>query len=462
MRKSTAFEDQTIVQGMGNRIAKHVLNENFKVEKSTFYVLDASGNVMATYDKEIDYERGETFFKLKEHVVYGSSRVGIRTHDIDLLGLQTQGLSMRSVHYSIGSRQYELSNHLGNVLSVVSDKVIPYFYGGGIKDMRADIRVAQDYSPFGVTLSRRNFSVSEGYSYGFNNMENDDEVKGDNNSYDFGARMYDTRLGRWLSPDMLEKKYPSLSTYCFTNNNPVINIDFDGNDWGASTKIESDGSKTITLKLTAAVLNSSDIAFDMNAFKGAVETQVKNTYSVSWNEEIGRKNVTKTINGKKQVVNEPVYRRVNVLVEVDLQVISDKSELKDNQHLLEIVKPEAAPGIYGMVNKMYGKEVILNSDFVPNMINGNDNNTIVHELGHSFGLRHIDQQVETLKDKERLESGGRGNPQYQGPISQSKNPNNAMFSGGSTYMNDRTSTKLNPWQIRAGLKLLKNGHLNKK
>jgi len=44
---------------MGNRIAKHVLDQNFDLVKSTFYVLDATGNVMATYDKEINYKAGQ-------------------------------------------------------------------------------------------------------------------------------------------------------------------------------------------------------------------------------------------------------------------------------------------------------------------------------------------------------------------------------------------------------------------
>src|SRR5690606_36422730 len=50
-----------------------------------------------------------------------------------------------------------------------------------------------------------------GYRYGFNGMEKDNEVKGKGNSYDFGARMYDSRLGRWLSIDPLTGKYPNLS-----------------------------------------------------------------------------------------------------------------------------------------------------------------------------------------------------------------------------------------------------------
>ncbi len=68
------------------------------------------------------------------------------------------------------------------------------------------------------------------YRYGFNGMEKDDEVKGRGNSYDFGARMYDSRLGRWLTIDLLASKYPSLSSYNFVGNSPVVFVDPDGND----------------------------------------------------------------------------------------------------------------------------------------------------------------------------------------------------------------------------------------
>lgn len=49
-------------------------------------------------------------------------------------------------------------------------------------------------------------------------------------AYDFGARMYDTRVGRWLSRDPLESKYPGLSPYSFVANTPLIAIDPDGRD----------------------------------------------------------------------------------------------------------------------------------------------------------------------------------------------------------------------------------------
>ena len=67
------------------------------------------------------------------------------------------------------------------------------------------------------------------YRYGFNGMEKDDEVKGQSNSYDYGARMYDNRLGRWLSPDPLTATQPSWSPYKMAKDNPILFMDPDGN-----------------------------------------------------------------------------------------------------------------------------------------------------------------------------------------------------------------------------------------
>src|SRR5690606_7574722 len=69
-----------------------------------------------------------------------------------------------------------------------------------------------------------------GYRYGFNGMEKDDEVKGKGNSYDFGARIQDPRLGRWLSIDSKLSSSPGLSPYHSLANNPIITIDPDGKE----------------------------------------------------------------------------------------------------------------------------------------------------------------------------------------------------------------------------------------
>jgi len=78
-----------------------------------------------------------------------------------------------------------------------------------------------------MLLPGRHANTSD-YRYGFNGMELDNELKGEGNSYDFGARMYDPRVGRWLSLDRVHKDYQS--DYVYASNNPIIFIDKGGND----------------------------------------------------------------------------------------------------------------------------------------------------------------------------------------------------------------------------------------
>ncbi|MFT6338048.1 MAG: RHS repeat-associated protein [Halioglobus sp.] len=73
-------------------------------------------------------------------------------------------------------------------------------------------------------------ATTKGYRFGFNGKEQDNEVNGEGNAYDFGARMYDSRLGRWMSVDPLFKKYPGFSPYNFATNSPIYILDFDGRD----------------------------------------------------------------------------------------------------------------------------------------------------------------------------------------------------------------------------------------
>jgi RHS repeat-associated protein len=73
------------------------------------------------------------------------------------------------------------------------------------------------------------------YRYGFNGKEEDDEVKGDGNQQDYGMRIYDPRLGRFLSVDPISKKYPELTPYQFASNTPIMGIDLDGLELYTST-----------------------------------------------------------------------------------------------------------------------------------------------------------------------------------------------------------------------------------
>ena len=84
------------------------------------------------------------------------------------------------------------------------------------------------YHPEGMLQAGRKYSATDSYRYGFNGKENDNEVKGEGNQQDYGMRIYDPRLGRFLSVDPLQKDYPELTPYQFASNTPIQAIDLDG------------------------------------------------------------------------------------------------------------------------------------------------------------------------------------------------------------------------------------------
>jgi RHS repeat-associated protein len=71
-------------------------------------------------------------------------------------------------------------------------------------------------------------SDAKSYRWGFNGKEKQDEISGAGNSLDFGARIYDSRLGRWLSVDPKAADAPGWSPYRAFFCNPIQYSDPDG------------------------------------------------------------------------------------------------------------------------------------------------------------------------------------------------------------------------------------------
>ncbi len=93
----------------------------------------------------------------------------------------------------------------------------------------AEVLAANDYYPFGMLMPQRSYNGPT-YRFGFNGMEEDNELKGDGNSLDFGARVYDPRMGRWLSIDPQTSRGPGFTPYNFAQNAPLLYNDPDG-EW---------------------------------------------------------------------------------------------------------------------------------------------------------------------------------------------------------------------------------------
>jgi RHS repeat-associated protein len=214
----------------GNRLWKKVTPKGSGAVISTYYYLrDAQGNEMCRYVKYTN-TTSQLMYVAEEHSIYGSSRVGVDNRKDTLYKAGSYSPAWGGANTSrraLGLKSFELANHLGNVLVTVSDKPI-YKVSSTTIHFNPEITSISDYYPFGAPIAGRSAAFGSEYRFGFNGKEDDGQVNGEGNSIDFGARMYDSRLGRFLSVDPLAADYPSLSPYVFVANNPINAIDPDG------------------------------------------------------------------------------------------------------------------------------------------------------------------------------------------------------------------------------------------
>jgi RHS repeat-associated protein len=314
---ATGAQHMTFAYGAdGQRISKTSEDEYGAPTMRTHYIRDAQGNIMATYR----HHAASGSLKLEERPIYGSSRLGVDAHELELGGLSFEDPNPYLLDNPIGKVNYELSDHLGNVTTVVTDELIGVDVGGTSvpEYFQPFIVSAQGYEPFGGGLpgrvwdhkqgapilrllrlledgesividldggttiitvpydgfyslqdylddlvtelasnsitativddaihildwpamaeitSAKDLAVLEVSSYrsAFNGMEKDDEMHGaTGTSYDFGARLNDSRVSRFLSIDPLASSFPAWSPYSTNGNNPIRNIDPDGRKW---------------------------------------------------------------------------------------------------------------------------------------------------------------------------------------------------------------------------------------
>ena len=139
-----------------------------------------------------------------------------------------------------------------------------------------------------MVMPNRKFSGTSEYRYGFNGKENDKDAG--EGVQDYGMRIYDSRLGRFLSVDPLSRKYPWNSTYAFAENDVVRCIDLEGLEkLEVFLLIGKSASGTVLTKGQTAIQISYDIK--------------KNTISLMYG-KVGAE--TRELNydiGKRQLLN---------------------------------------------------------------------------------------------------------------------------------------------------------------
>lgn len=170
---------------------QHYDNLGVNVLTDTWYVRDASGQLASVYVKNgVNFEQKEIPF-------YGASRIGTAN---TVLG-----------EYQF---QYELKDHLGNVRQTIltdNEGNIPTEWNAS----------AADYYPFGMK-----FLTLNSYRFGYQGEYAEDETGEEGlKSNTFQLRLYNPRLGRWLSTDPYGQFH---SPYLAMGNNPIGSVDVDG------------------------------------------------------------------------------------------------------------------------------------------------------------------------------------------------------------------------------------------
>jgi len=273
--------------------------------------------------------------------------------------------------------------------------------------------------PFGESMADQRITASYSSRYTFTGKEQD-ALTG---LHYFGARYYDARISLWYGVDPMAEKHPDYSVYLYTANNPIVYFDPDGKDWIISRSIINNKAH-YTIGFKGALLNSSGSKVDMEALKKNLTASITSVYN-SQNIEGG----------------------ATVSLNIDLKVISSESEIQSNDHLISVYSNSefesiTAKGVKGVADA-YGKKIGISENTANDIICGDNNRTVPHELGHTAGLQHPDVDPKGLANFYDL-----------------GDDNNLMY-GRSKGSGHQLGSKLKSNQIESMYNNFKSGKLNK-
>jgi len=173
--------------------------------------------------------------------IYGSSRLG----SMQASSNRKDGDNLYS--RKLGGKRYEITDHLGNVHAVISDRKL-WPQDTTTDGFQAEVLSRSDYYPFGMHMPGRTVNPTE-YAFGFIGAENDNDVYGiSGGSQNHTFRQYNSRLGRYISVDPLAIDYPWNSPYAYAENRVIDGIDLEGREYESMVTFQMEQDNKAFLK----------------------------------------------------------------------------------------------------------------------------------------------------------------------------------------------------------------------
>ena len=265
----------------------------------------------------------------------------------------------RVVRTAAGDYQYEyyLKDHLGNTRVRFKDN-------NGV----AEILEATDYYPFGMTMAMQTSEGTNKYLYNGKELQDDNLGNGTNlDWYDYGARMYDPALGRFHTQDAFAEKYYDFSPYQYGANNPICNIDVNGDSIWYTME-----DNVITMHVTGKVMNNSNDDIDMDEAIADMTEDLADSFS-----------------GEIKLGDDTYELKTDI----QLEAAESMDDVKDSDHLIVFADGSGDEGTTrGASNEIGGKVIYLYSGDYPTNSwyspGWSYTRSFLHEFGHTAGLEH--------------------------------------------------------------------------
>ena len=238
--------------------------------------------------------------------------------------------------------------------------------------------------------------AASNYRYSFNGKEKSSEINESN--FDFDARILDSRIAQWLSPDPHRSNTPGISPYAFAYNNPIAFKDHDGKDGRIAFVPNADGCGGKIIIETVIHLfgpdAKKDVAKHMNENFGKVLGSVGEFVDIAGEKWTIEFNLTYSADNIEKL-NDCMLDIINASNWISLDATSEAIKFKELQDQIKDIKAGDNLLFLGPTSSDSGGNTIM--DWL-SMSRANQFGTMIHEIFHLMGIMHTTSNGQKYAD----------------------------------------------------------------